>query len=403
MRTKNLTFQNRKGLQLSAKLELPAEGGAKEFVLFAHCFTCGKDLAATRNISRALSAQGFGVLRFDFTGLGKSEGEFADSNFAANVEDLLDAAAFLAEEYAAPSVLVGHSLGGAAAILAGAQLDSVRGVVTIGAPSTPDHVLHIFEESLPELEAKGQAEVNIAGRKFTVGSDFVEAVRNHRLDKVVRDWGKALLVFHSPQDATVGIENAAEIYQAALHPKSFVSLDGADHLLSNSRDSLYVGNMIASWVSRYIEQEVEKPEAEGHVVVSLAEPGFTCKVKAGPHRLIADEPKRVGGLDMGPGPYEFVGIGLGACTAMTIRMYTERKGWPVDEVNVHVDHKKEKATTPPPPGEKEKPVDVFERQIEILGDLDDEQRARILEIADRCPVHRTLEHSSVIRTEEFRA
>ncbi|MFT5198037.1 MAG: uncharacterized OsmC-like protein/fermentation-respiration switch protein FrsA (DUF1100 family) [Planctomycetota bacterium] len=403
MRTKNLTFKNRKGLQLSAKLELPAEGGAKEFVLFAHCFTCGKDLIATRNISRALSAQGFGVLRFDFTGLGKSEGDFADSNFAANVEDLLDAAAFLAEEYAAPSVLVGHSLGGAAAILAAAQLDYVRGVVTIGAPSSPEHVLHIFSDALPELEAKGQAEVNIAGRKFTVGSDFVEAVRNHRLDKVVRDWGKALLVFHSPQDTTVGIENAGEIYQAALHPKSFVSLDGADHLLSNSRDSLYVGNMIASWVSRYIEEEIEQPEAEGHVVVSLAEPGFTCKVKAGPHRLIADEPKRVGGLDMGPGPYEFVGIGLGACTAMTIRMYTERKGWPVDEVNVHVDHKKEKASTPPAPGEKEIPVDVFERQIEILGDLDDEQRARILEIADRCPVHRTLEHSSVIRTQELKA
>jgi putative redox protein len=211
-----------------------------------------------------------------------------------------------------------------------------------------------------------------------------------------------LLVFHSPQDSVVGIDNAAAIYKAALHPKSFVSLDGADHLLSHTQDSLYVGNMIATWASRYIEREVEEPEAEGHVMVSLAEPGFTCKVKAGPHRLIADEPKRVGGLDMGPGPYEFVGIGLGACTAMTIRMYTERKGWTVDEVNVHVDHKKEKPSTPPAPGEKEVPVDVFERKIEILGKLDEEQRARILEIADRCPVHRTLEHSAVIRTEEFK-
>ncbi|MCP5022558.1 MAG: OsmC family protein [bacterium] len=401
MRTKTLTFRNRKGLLLSAKLELPAEGGAKEFVLFAHCFTCGKDLVATRNISRALSAQGFGVLRFDFTGLGKSEGEFADSHFAANVEDLIDAAAYLAEDYTAPSVLVGHSLGGAAAILAGAQLESVRGVVTIGTPASPEHVLHIFQDALPQLEAKGQAEVNIAGRSFTVGSDFVEAVRGKSLDDVVRKWGKALLVFHSPQDDIVGIENAAQIYQAALHPKSFVSLDGADHLLSKAKDSLYVGNVIASWVDRYIDQEVEAPEEEGHVVVSLAEPGFTCKVKSGPHRLIADEPKRVGGLDMGPAPYEFVGIGLGACTAMTIRMYTERKGWKVDEVNVHVDHTTEKDPNPPAPGKKERPVNVFNRQIEILGDLDDEQRTRILEIADRCPVHRTLEHTSIIRTEKF--
>ncbi len=399
MRTKNLTFQNRKGLQLSAKLELPAEGGAKEFVLFAHCFTCGKDLAATRNISRALSAQGFGVLRFDFAGLGQSEGEFADSNFAANVEDLLDAAAFLEKEYAAPSILVGHSLGGAAAILAGAQLDSVRGVVTIGTPASPDHVLEIFKDALPAIEEGGKAEVHIAGRSFCVGTEFVEALRDKNLAEVVRGWGKALLVFHSPQDAIVDIKNAGEIYQAALHPKSFVSLDGADHLLSKAKDSLYVGNMIASWVGRYIDPVVEAPEEEGHVVVSLAEPGFTCKVKSGPHRLIADEPKRVGGLDMGPAPYEFVSIGLGACTAMTIRMYTERKGWKVDEVNVHVDHTTEKDPNPPAPGKKARPIDVFNRQIEIIGDLDEEQRTRILEIADRCPVHRTLEHASIVRTE----
>ncbi|MCA9000956.1 MAG: alpha/beta fold hydrolase, partial [Planctomycetes bacterium] len=330
MRTRTLTFQNRKGLELSAKLELPAEGGAREFVLFAHCFTCSKDMAASRNISRALSAQGFGVLRFDFAGLGKSQGEFADSNFAANVEDLVDAAEYLGQEFAAPSVLVGHSLGGTAAILAAAQIPSVRGVVTIGAPFSPDHVLHVFHDVMPELEAKGQAEVTIAGQRFTVGSDFVAAVRGQRIDDTVRSWGKALLVFHSPQDTVVGIENAAEIYKAALHPKSFISLDGADHLLSQKRDSLYVGNMIAAWAARYIEEPIEETETEGHVLVSLAEPGFTCKVTAGPHRLIADEPKHVGGLDMGPAPYDFVGIGLGACTAMTIRMYTDRKEWPVD-------------------------------------------------------------------------
>ncbi len=396
MRTRNLTFENRKGLTLSAKLELPAEGSAQHYVLFAHCFTCGKDLNAARNISRALSSQGFAVLRFDFTGLGNSEGEFADSNFSANVEDLLDAAAFLAKEYQAPEVIVGHSLGGAATIFAAAELESIRGVVTIGAPSDPEHAAHLFGDSLKTLKEKGEAEVNLGGRPFRVRQDFVEHLQNRKMDEVLHDLRKALLVFHAPQDNIVGIDHAAKIYQAAVHPKSFVSLDGADHLLSSERDSHYVGQMIASWIQRYVEAPKDDLETSEDVVVSLSEPGFTCKVKSGKHRLIADEPRKVGGLDMGPGPYEFVSIGLAACTAMTIRMYTERKEWPLDEVHVHVSHSKQDI-----PHSKTK-RDVFERKVEIFGGVDDEQRARIMEIADRCPVHKTLEASAHIETEEER-
>ncbi len=399
MRLHRLTFPNRKGLQLSAKLELPAEGDAQHYALLAHCFTCSKDSTGLVHISRALSARGFGVLRFDFTGLGHSEGEFADSHFAANVEDLLDAAAFLEREYKAPEVLVGHSLGGAAVLFAAPHLPAVRGVVTIAAPSDPDHVLHLFGDRLPALREEGQADIEVAGRTFSVRRDFVEALESRSLDHVLPDLGKALLVFHSPQDQVVGIDHAAKIYQAARHPKSFVSLDGADHLLGRAEDSEYVGAVIATWVRRYIQSPAEEEEAHGDVVVSLAEPGFTCKVKAGPHRLLADEPRSVGGLDQGPAPYDFVSIGLGACTAMTVRMYTDRKEWPLDEIHVHVTHRKEKV-----PGEtdergREVQRDVFQRKIEIVGELDSEQRARMLEIADRCPVHRTLEASAHIETE----
>ena len=401
MRIHRLTFKNRRGIELSAKLELPAEGAAQHFALFAHCFTCGKDLAAAVNISRALSARGFGVMRFDFTGLGHSEGEFADSNFSANIEDLLDAAAFLEREYGAPEVLVGHSLGGAAVLFAATQLDSVRGVVTIGAPSSPEHALHLFGDRLDELQSNGEAQVDLGGRQFQVRADFIEHLKNRDLEAVLPKLKKALLVFHSPQDNIVGIDHAASIYKAALHPKSFVSLDGADHLLSQTADSEYVGQMIAAWVRRYIEKVEDELTAHGDVVVSLAEPGFTCKVKAGKHRLIADEPRSVGGLDQGPPPYDFVSIGLASCTAMTVRMYTDRKEWPLDEVHVHVDHSKEKRPNPDDPKGKPLMQDRFARKVELIGDLDPEQRARILEIADRCPVHRSLEASAEIETVEW--
>jgi uncharacterized OsmC-like protein/fermentation-respiration switch protein FrsA (DUF1100 family) len=404
MRIRNLTFTNRKGLELSAKLELPAEGRASEFVLFAHCFTCGKDIAAIRNISRALASEGFGVLRFDFTGLGSSEGEFADSHFSANVEDLVDASEFLAQEYKAPSVLIGHSLGGAAVVFAASLLDTVKAVATIGAPADPEHVTHLFGSALESLEKDGEAELKLVGRTFKVRKDFVKHLQDRDMDGVLKALRKPILICHSPQDTIVGINNAAQIYMAAHHPKSFLSLDGADHLLTEARDSLYVGRMIAAWVDRYVERKEVELRTDEQVVVSLTEPGFTAKVLAGDHRLLADEPASVGGLDLGPSPYDFLSIGLAACTAMTIRMYTDRKQWPIDEVNVHVSYGKHShGEDSEHTGEAGAMLDTFFRKIEIIGEVDEAQRKRILQIADKCPVHKTLEASSVIKTEELTA
>jgi putative redox protein len=277
-------------------------------------------------------------------------------------------------------------------------------VVTIGAPSDPEHVTNLFGKALDTLEKEGEAELNLVGRKFNVRKDFVEHLRNRDMEGVLNDLRKPILICHSPQDTIVGINNAAQIYMAAHHPKSYLSLDGADHLLTETKDSLYVGRMIAAWVDRYVERQEEELHTESQVVVSLSEPGFTSKVLAGEHRLIADEPKSVGGLDMGPSPYEYLSIGLGACTAMTIRMYTERKGWPIDEVNVHVSHGKHvHGEDTEHCGEEGAMIDTFFRKIEIIGKVDEAQRKRILQIADKCPVHKTLEASSVIKTEELTA
>ncbi len=369
------------------------------FAIFAHCFTCGSDLTASHNISRELNLVGIGVLRFDFTGIGESEGDFVDTSFTTNISDLVAAGEWLAAHHLAPALLVGHSLGGAAVLCAANQLPSVKAVVTIGAPFAPDHVSRHFAEKLEQIAESGRATVNIGGRPFQIAKQFVDDLGAHELDKNIRELEAGLLILHSPQDKTVSIDEAAKLYTAARHPKSFVSLDGADHLLSDNADSHYAGQVIAGWSSRYLPQpQGESLESDHKVAVRLGREGYTTEVMVRQHHLTADEPESVGGNDFGPGPYELVSAGLGACTAMTIQMYARRKGWVVDEVQVHLNHKKDYAADMEASDERPTKIDHFERVVVLRGKLNDEQRARLLEIADRCPVHRTLHETVKVTT-----
>ena len=339
-------------------------------------------------------------MRFDFTGLGESEGDFADTNFSGNVQDLVAASDYLAQHYQAPSLLIGHSLGGAASIFAAAELDTIQAIVTVGAPSNPVHVKHLLSSGLEEIEQTGLATVNLSGREFTIKKQFIDDLETKSLTEVAKDLRKPLLILHSPQDLTVGIKNAEEIYIAAHHPKSFVSLDGADHLLSRKKDSLYVGQVIAGWASRYISfPEEEKIQTNHHVVASLdAEDGFSTKMKVGSHYMMADEPLDFGGNDYGPSPYELVSAGLSACTAMTIQMYVRRKGWDLKNIEVHTSYGKKHAEDCVDCESPSAKIDTFDREIKLEGDLDEKQVKRILEIADKCPVHRTLHNEVKVNT-----
>lgn len=395
-----INFINTDGHTLSGRLELPADQYPHNFVLFAHCFTCNKNLGAIRNISRALTIKGFGVLRFDFTGLGESEGDFADTNFSGNVEDLIAAADFLAKEYKAPSLLVGHSLGGAAVIFAATKINSIKAIATIGAPSNPIHVQHLLKNNLEEINATGKATVNLSGRDFTIKKQFLDDLETKSLPEIVKKIDKALLIMHSPEDTTVGIKNAEEIYLAARHPKSFISIDGADHLLMKKKDSLYVGEVIASWSSRYVNTSVKPQLKSDHqVVASLGETdGYTTQMKVGNHYMIADESENIGGHDFGPSPYDFISAGLAACTAMTIKMYVARKGWNLLNIEVHINYSKSHSTDCEKCEDPSAKIDTFNREIKIEGDLDEKQIARILQIADKCPVHKTLHTETQVIT-----
>ena len=400
MNLQKVVFSNKEGQQLVGRIELPADQHPHNMAIFAHCFTCTKNLAAVRNISKGLTSNGFGVLRFDFTGLGESEGDFADTNFSGNVEDLVAAAHFLESEYKAPSLLVGHSLGGAAVIFAAAKLDSVQAVATIGAPSDPVHVKHLLRSGIEQINSEGKAVVNLSGRDFTIKKQFLDDLEANALPATVQKLKKSLLIMHSPQDRTVDIKNAEQIYINARHPKSFVSLDGADHLLSNKADSIYAGKIISSWANRYLYvPEKETLKTSHQVVASLpGEDGFTTQLKVGNHYLVADEPTSFGGNDFGPSPYEFVSAGLSACTVMTLQMYAKRKKWDLQNVEVHTSYGKvhaEDCQACESPGSK---IDTFEREILLTGKLDQKQKDRLLEIADRCPVHRTLESEAHIHT-----
>jgi putative redox protein len=396
-------FVNAQGQRLAALLDMPA-GEPKAYALFAHCFTCGKDVSAARRIAQALTALGIGVLRFDFTGLGASEGEFANTTFSSNVADLLAAAGALRKVRRAPAILIGHSLGGAAVLVAGADVPEARAVVTIAAPSDPAHVTGLFRDRLADIAQQGEIEVALRGRTFRISRTFVDDVAQQRLREKVAQLRKALLIFHSPTDELVGIENASQIFEAAKHPKSFVSLAGADHLLSRPSDASYVAKVIAAWAERYLDLPEPQPEAtDSNVIVSeTRRSGFEQEVSIGRHRLLADEPVRVGGLDSGPGPYDLLLAGLGACTSMTLRLYAERKSLPLDRVTVRLSHSKIHAADCATCETKEGMLDRIERAITLEGALDDEQRARLLEIADKCPVHRTLTSEIEIKTREQR-
>ena len=396
------TFKGHGGEELAARLDVPA-GPVRGYALFAHCFTCSKDLFAARHISQSLAQHGFGVLRFDFTGLGSSEGEFANTNFTSNVRDLILAADYLRENFAAPAILVGHSLGGAAVLAAAGEIPEVKGVATIGAPADVGHVLHQFGASIDEIRETGQADVNLAGRKFTITRDFVEDAEGNRLVDRISTMKKALLVLHSPIDQTVGIDNAGKIFAAAKHPKSFISLDKADHLVSRAPDASYAAGVIAAWASRFLPEP--DSQSEEHSSVTVTETGlgkFSNAVLAGRHRLLADEPKSVGGLDSGPSPYDYLSVALGACTTMTLRMYAGYKKLALGKVSVEVSHGKVAADHCTDCGEAAEgrggKIDRFERVISVEGDVDEEMREKLIEIAGKCPVHRTLEASAAVVT-----
>jgi putative redox protein len=403
-RAEKITFIGAdKTSRLAARLDLP-DGQPRACALFAHCFTCTQNVFAATRVAQGLTRHGIAVLRFDFTGLGASEGEFANTNFSSNVGDLLAAAAWLQAEMEAPKLLIGHSLGGAAILAAAKGITEARAVCTIAAPAEPSHVVRLFQPAVAEIEARGEAEVLLAGRPFRIRKQFLDDIEAHKLADDIARLRRPLLLFHSPLDQTVGIDNASRIFGAAKHPKSFVSLDDADHMLSRQEDAIFVADVIAAWGERYLgpaEAAVEKEqpapaETQDAVIVSEAGTGKFAQVVSvrGRHTLAADEPVTFGGTDTGPSPYEYLTAGLGACTSMTIRMYADRKGLPLQRVRVTLRHDKVHAEDCATCETKEGMLDRIDREIELSGRLDDDAKAKLLEIADKCPVHRTL-HSEV--------
>ncbi|WP_308914810.1 alpha/beta fold hydrolase [Jannaschia sp. LMIT008] len=401
MPTERFEFPGHDGTMLAARLDRP-DGPVRATALFAHCFTCGKDIPAARRIASRLAADGIAVLRFDFTGLGHSGGEFENTTFATNVADLAAAARHLAERGTAPSLLIGHSLGGAAVLRARAAIPGIRAVATIGAPFQPGHVTHNFEGALGGIERDGAAEVVLGGRRIRIGRGFVEDVTGTRLEDAIRGLECALLVLHAPRDEIVGLDNATNIFLTARHPKSFVTLDDADHLVTRGTDAEYAADVIGAWATRYLDMPQPAPPIgapEGVTRVAEADPaGFAQDVTAGGHHhLKADEPRAYGGTDTGLTPYQLLAASLGACTSMTLRMYARRKAWPLSHVSVDVTHDRMHAQDAPSQGQER--IDRFRRVITLDGDLEPAQRTRLLEIADRCPVHRTLESGAVVETE----
>jgi putative redox protein len=393
-----IRFPGADGVELAARLE-PAQGTPRAYALFAHCFTCSKDSLAATRISRALAEQGIAVLRFDFTGLGGSAGDFANTNFSSNIADLRAAADFLRAKYAAPKILIGHSLGGAAVLAAAAHVPEAVAVATIAAPFQPDHLRGLLQPATAEIDARGEADVMLGGRTFRIRKQFIDDIAGHNLRDAIAGLRKALIIFHGPRDTTVDIENAAQIFLAARHPKSFVSLDDADHLLTKKTDASYVAAVLAAWAGRYLGDAAEPADelsAEpGRVIVQETRAGkFAQNIRAGLHKLRADEPAAYGGNDTGPSPYDLLLASLGACTAMTLRMYADQKKLPLDRVTVRLRHEKIHAQDCAECETKEGKIDRIEREIELAGTLDEAQRARLLEISNMCPVHRTL-HSEV--------
>jgi len=402
-RFEKLVFPGSLGAELAARLELPA-GKPVAYALFAHCFTCGKDVFAAGRIAEALAGKGIAVLRFDFTGLGASGGDFANTNFSSNIEDLVRAADFLRESYQAPKLLIGHSLGGAAVLSAARRVPEAVAVATIGAPADPAHVKQLFTDAIPDIEAAGEAEVSLAGRPFRIRKQFLDDIAAQQKGDGLAKLGKALIVFHAPRDRIVGIDNARTIFEAARHPKSFVSLDDADHLLSRRADAVYVAEVLAAWATRYLGAVAAAPQETtepGMVVVAEAGPPagrLAQRIVAGGHLLTADEPASAGGGDTGPNPYDLLLAALGACTSMTLRLYADHKKWPLDRVSVRLRHDKIHAADCADCETREGRIDYIERELDLAGPLDPAQRQRLLEIAEKCPVHRSLRSENKIVT-----
>jgi len=402
MQSKNVEFLNSAGEALAGILDLPV-GEPRAFALFAHCFTCSKNLKAATNISRSMTAAGIAVLRFDFTGLGQSGGAFEDTTFSSNVDDLLSAARWLEQEHRAPEILFGHSLGGTAVLQAAPRVSSAVAVATIGSPSDPTHVAHMFQESTAELREKGVAEVQLGGRPFRIKERFLDDLVEHDLKRAISGLRKALLVMHAPLDAIVEVENASQLFVAAKHPKSFVSLDKADHLLSREEDSRYAGRVLAAWATRYLPALAtpDLPQlgaVDDGVVARTFIDGFRTEVVAGGHALLADEPLSVGGTDMGPSPYDLLSAALATCTTMTLKMYASLKKIDLRSVTVAVSHGKVHAEDCADCEGAAGKIDEFRRALTLDGELTKEQRQRMLEIADRCPVHKTLHGEIKVRT-----
>ena len=399
METKNLTFRNRNNIELSARLDLPSEK-PKAYALFAHCFSCSKNIKAAYHISHSMARKGIAVLRFDFTGIGESEGEFEDTNFSSNVDDIIDCSNYLSEYHESPKILIGHSLGGTAIIKAAKSLKDSKAVVIIGAPFKPSHVEKIITKS-SESNEKVDFSIKLGNKSFRINKQFLDDLKNSDINDDISSLKKALLIMHSPLDNIVSINNASEIFLNAKHPKSFISLDNADHLLTDQTDSIYVGRLISEWVYKYINivnEEKEIAVRDNQVVVLTGDEDLKTDILVGQHHLVADEPKSVGGTDQGPNPYDYLLVSLGSCTTMTLKMYANRNNWNLDSVRVILDHKKIYAKDCEECETKTGKIDYIERDVELLGYLDKDQRKRLLEIADKCPVHRTLHSEIVVKT-----
>lgn len=398
MQFQRLEFKNARGERLAGRLDLPAGERPRAYAIFAHCFTCTKNFNAILNINRSLVKEGIAVLRFDFTGIGESEGDFSETSFGTNVNDLVAASDFLSSAYGPPKLLIGHSLGGAAVLQAARRIPSCAAVATIGAPADLSHLRRILRPSGVTGAGNGQTEITLHGRTFRIGEQFVEELRDDKMESAIRHLDKALMIFHSPSDEVVAVENAWRIFGAAGYPKSFVSLEGADHLLTKREDSLYVGSVLASWSARYLgltlERQISGGVRDNRVVAKTGKKGYQTEIFAGRHRLVADEPIPLGGADTGPNPYDLLVGALGACTSMTLRMYADRKNWPLEGITVRLRHEKIYAEDCRQCETTNGKVDAIDREIELEGVLDQDQMRRLLEIADRCPVHRTL-HSEV--------